>query len=234
MYYHDQRKPKDASITIQNARPTLSNATVLLTTTPQLVFAPNVLPSTESALIDVVSGMPMPLNNEVRLREVLQGRAYGDLAMGKSIGQTVRKNGDTVLEAAVDLKSMLSDSLNGDLEAQVYDLDRRVGSAWVPLPGHFAMAPSISQIRCPAAADVNSCELVGTSLTWIESVVGAPSAYRPVRPCVGFSETTKQCVLVPRLNPPYVLRLSGLPGTVTVPTKFVLNQTMTSVPTPTP
>jgi hypothetical protein len=107
---------------------------------------------------------------------------------------------------AVDLQAnALHDRAFGTLEAQIVDDATGLGSDWVPLPGTFARAPSVTQIQCPADAGA-PCRMYGTDLASIDAVADASGTFAPPNPDCPPTDKGVACVYVPHVTH-YTLRL---------------------------
>jgi hypothetical protein len=126
----------------------------------------------------------------------------------------------TASTLAIDFRpDELHDRAFGNLEVQLVDAASGIGGNWVPLPGTFARAPSVTQIACPSNSDA-MCRLYGTGLAAIDAVQGSSGTY--VAPGLDCPPTDKglACVYVPHLGH-YVLRLIDASTIETLPDALI-------------
>ena len=192
------------SLTVAGPRPTLASARIApISSAPYLAPTPIIV-----TLTSEVGALPRQVG--VRVRQAHAAAVTPCNASQPDATAVAIAAADVHLRTASTLEvrfqaDVLHDRGFGTLEMQLVDGANGTAGNWMPLPGTFVRAPTVTQIACPSNSDTQ-CRLYGTNLAAIDAVQDASGAY--IAPGLDCPPTDKglACVYVPNIQH-YALRL---------------------------
>jgi len=188
-------------VSVGQARPAIGRVSIAVSGPPGSI-APldgGVVYSHGQALITALSppNSAFPEQATLRLRNAAFAATFGEAATTTTLATVRQADGQTV-QGTLDLTTQLGTALSGQLQVQVYDARRQVGSDWVTLSDRFVPSASIEEIDCPRQTPASSaavCTLYGDNLSRIQSISDGSDTSAP-EPCARPAVADRGCMLV--------------------------------------